>query len=74
MDSQTLLEEAKQLPLSDRIILVEQIWDSLVENSTPIPLTDPQRRELDIRLAAREDSKQVGQSWDETRSDILSDE
>ena len=74
MDSQTLLQEAKQLPPADRIALVEQIWDSIAERQAPIPMTDAQRQELDRRLAARQESPDAGKSWEETKSAILSDE
>jgi len=50
----TLLKQAAKLPLSDRIKLVEDIWDSIADEPDPFPLTEEQKCELDKRLARME--------------------
>jgi putative addiction module component (TIGR02574 family) len=44
-----LAEQAKKLPLSDRILLVEEIWDTIAGDNQAFELTDAQKRELDRR-------------------------
>ena len=44
------IEEVLQLPVPERIRVVETIWDSIVEHPEALPLTDEQRAELDRRL------------------------
>jgi putative addiction module component (TIGR02574 family) len=38
------------LPLEERLKLVEDLWDSIAAEESGIPLTDAQRRLLDERL------------------------
>jgi len=38
------------LPLEERLKLVEDIWDSIAAEQEALPLTQEQRRELDRRL------------------------
>jgi putative addiction module component (TIGR02574 family) len=40
-----------QLSVADRILLVEEIWDSIVATPEQVPLTEAQIAELDERLA-----------------------
>ena len=50
----------RDLPLNDRIQLVEDIWDSIAAEQHSIPITEEQRRELDDRLKAYELSGDPG--------------
>jgi len=47
----TLIEEIKQLPVSQRLKLVEDVWDSIADESAKAPLTQAQRDELEWRIA-----------------------
>ena len=40
----------RDLPVKDRIQLVEDLWDSIAADQDRLPLTIPQREELDRRL------------------------
>ena len=40
-----------RLRLEERLSLVEELWDSIAADSEAVPLTGPQRVELDRRLA-----------------------
>ena len=50
MADSTLPPEIRDLPISERVALVEQIWDSIVEDEASFELTDAQKAELDRRL------------------------
>ena len=71
-----LTEQAKKLSIPDRILLVEEIWDSIAEENQAFELTDSQKRELDRRLeAARTNAGQgraIGRTWDEIKAEFLS--
>ncbi len=41
------------MPASERLELLEVIWDSLAETPEAVPLTDEMRAELDRRLASK---------------------
>jgi len=70
-----LTEAAKKLSISDRIFLVEEIWDTIAEENQALELTDAQKRELDRRLeSARGNAGQgraFGRTWDEIKAEFM---
>lgn len=64
--------EIQSLTVSERIILAEALWDSVVAEDTEIDLTEAQKKELDQRLAAFEIDKDGGSSWSNVKARILS--
>ena len=64
--------EIQSLTVSERIILAEALWDSVVAEDTEIELTEAQITELDRRLAAFEIDQDVGSSWSNVKARILS--
>jgi putative addiction module component (TIGR02574 family) len=63
-------EDILNLSISERIQLVEDIWDSIVELPEAITLTDDQKRELDNRLDAYHRDPQKGSPWEQVRQRI----
>jgi putative addiction module component (TIGR02574 family) len=63
----SLLKSALKLSKSERILLAEQIWDSLArEQDAPEP-TDAQKKELDRRLDHFKRTGPLGSSWGEVK-------
>jgi len=60
----------KELPLDERIKLVEDLWDSIAAEQKALPLTPAQRKELDRRLDAYEVDKNPGRPAAEVLADI----
>ena len=60
----------KELPLDERIKLVEDLWDSIAADQKALPLTPAQRTELDRRLDAYEVDKDPGRRASEVLADI----
>ena len=58
------------LSVSERIQLVEDIWDSIAEVPDSLSLTDEQKTELDRRLDAYHQDPTNGSPWDEVLSRI----
>lgn len=50
----------QELSIEERIRLVEDIWDSIAEEQSTLPLTDAQRHELRNRLEAFRVSRNKG--------------
>jgi putative addiction module component (TIGR02574 family) len=69
--SSNLTEEAKKLPVDERIALVEEIWDSIAEENGCFELTDAQKQELDRRIQSLQKNPQAGRSWEEIKSEFL---
>ena len=61
----TLLDDIKQLDITERIQLVEDLWDSVATRSSNFPITEAQKAELDRRLAKRASEKPQGVSLDQ---------
>ena len=66
-----LTKQAKNLSVSDRIRLVEEIWDTIAEENETSELTDAQKRELDRRLELVKSSPGQGRTWDEIKAEFL---
>ena len=63
--------ELLELPVEDRIRLVELIWDSIAEVPEAIPVSDELKAELNRRLAEFESDPQAGSPWEEVRKRIV---
>ncbi|MEM9244747.1 MAG: addiction module protein [Cyanobacteria bacterium P01_F01_bin.153] len=68
MDS--LLTAILELPVSDRLQLVQEIWDSIYACPELLPVTEPQKNELDRRLENHAQQPE-GTSWNELRQRLL---
>lgn len=59
-----------ELPIDERIKLVEELWDSIASDQKALTLTDEQKAELDRRLDAYEADGNRGRLASETITDI----
>lgn len=64
----------EHLSIPERIELVEDIWDSIAEESDRLPLTDAQRAELNRRLALYEQDPGATRTWSEVRERLEREE
>ncbi|MCK4843018.1 MAG: addiction module protein [Methylococcales bacterium] len=62
----------QELSVSERIVLAEKLWDSVVDEDAPIELSKIQAVELDRRLQAFLDDQDIGSSWSEVKGRITS--
>ena len=64
----------ERMDLDEKIEHVQDLWDRIAERAAAdprsMPLTDPQREELDRRLAEHERDPGAGVSWEEARERI----
>ncbi len=60
----------RDLPLEQRIHLVEELWDSIAADQGALALTDEQRRELDRRLDAYEADRDPGRPLEDVLTGI----
>ena len=66
-----LTEQAKRLSIADRIVLVEEIWDTIARENQAFELTDSQKRELDRRLESVQANPRQGRTWDEIKAEFM---
>ncbi len=65
-------QDFKALPLSERIQLVEDIWDSIAEETAARPFFVAEDvAEFDQRLAAHQKDPASSVSWDEVRAQLF---
>jgi putative addiction module component (TIGR02574 family) len=53
-----------ELSVSERIQLVEDLWDSIAAVPEGVPLTESQKEELDRRLDAYHKNPDAGSPWE----------
>lgn len=71
MSSSFLPAEIRGLPIDQRLVLVEELWDSIVEDQSAMELTANQKSELDRRLQARGSRPNEAMPWQELKNRLL---
>ena len=61
-----------ELNVAQRIMVVEAIWDSILNNSEDIPVPESQIEELERRLNTYYENPQAGTPWNTVKERILS--
>jgi putative addiction module component (TIGR02574 family) len=61
-------KEIQALSVADRLQLLEEIWDSLIETPEAIPVTAAQRKELVRRRRAHAGDPSAAKSWAQVRA------
>jgi putative addiction module component (TIGR02574 family) len=57
-----------ELPVQERIRLVELIWDSVAAVPEAVTISPELKAELEVRLAEFEANPEAGYSWDQVKS------
>jgi putative addiction module component (TIGR02574 family) len=60
-----------QLTAAERILLVQDIWDSIVEHPEALEISEEHRQILDARLEACRQNPNAGSSWEQVKDRIL---
>ena len=66
------LADVLELPVAERLKLVEAIWESITEVPDALELTEAQRAELDRRFDDYEKNPDAGSPWPDVKARILS--
>ena len=70
----TSISNYKELPISERIQLVEDIWDSIAEEKlSSLQLSVEESNELNRRLAAHQADPSSGIPWEQVRATLFKD-
>jgi len=70
MKYETLYDEINRLDISEKILLAEEIWDSIAADHERIEMTEAQKVELDHRIEAYKKSPSEGSSWEEVKNRV----
>ena len=65
-----IMQDILKLSVSERILMVEAIWDSIAEKDEQLELTSETKQLLDERLEDHKNKPDEGSSWDEVKAKI----
>jgi putative addiction module component (TIGR02574 family) len=65
-----LLEEAKKRPFAEKLQLVEDLWDAIAEEAAHRPLSDAQKRLLQVRMEAHQADPNRGRPAEDVLREI----
>jgi putative addiction module component (TIGR02574 family) len=57
-----------RLSVAERLLRVEEIWDSIADEGNDLPLTESQKADLDRRIAAYDADRTAGSTWEEVKA------
>ena len=64
------IDDIKMLDITERILLVEEIWDSIAHEQDSLGLTDYEKRLIDERLLSLQKNPNNLLSWDEVKNRV----
>jgi len=64
------IDDIKMLDITERILLVEEIWDSIAQEQDSLGLTDYEKRVIDERLLSLQKNPNNLLSWDEIKNRV----
>jgi putative addiction module component (TIGR02574 family) len=50
MRSDEIKQEINKLNLAEKLLLIEEVWDSIAQGNSELPMSEWQKRELDKRF------------------------
>jgi len=65
------LDDLLTLDVASRLALIAKLWDSVVDDSQPLPITAAERALLEQRLKEDDDDPDVAIPWEVVRADLL---
>jgi len=64
------VDKIKKMSINERMIIVEDIWESIISSNEELSLTEEQKVDLDKRLSDYYENPSDGSSWDEVKKRI----
>ncbi|MHC4880770.1 MAG: addiction module protein [Planctomycetota bacterium] len=64
------MDDIRQLSVAERLLLVEEIWDSISDEPDSWSLSPGQRDELQRRVDAHQASPNEGSSWQDVKAGL----
>ena len=64
------IDDIKMLNITERILLVEEIWDSIAQEQDSLGLTNYEKKVIDERLTSLKKNPNNLLSWDEIKNRV----
>jgi len=65
------IPELRKLSNSEKLLLINELWDSLSSQEDVLPVPESHKKILDERLKEHEANPEQGSTWEEVKSRIL---
>jgi putative addiction module component (TIGR02574 family) len=70
LTTEALREQVMKLSVAERMLLVEDIWDSIAAERAQIPLSDAHKAELDRRLEDWHTNPDDEEVWENVKREL----
>jgi putative addiction module component (TIGR02574 family) len=70
MRSTDIKQEIEKLNLAEKLLLVEDIWDSIAKSNLELPMSEWQKQELDKRYKAYKAGEQNLHDWQSVHEEV----
>ncbi len=70
MRIEEIKQEIDRLLLSEKLLLVEDLWDSIAKSNSELPFPDWQKKELEKRYAEYKAGKQSLHDWEDVHEGL----
>ncbi len=70
MSSDKIKQEISKLNLAEKLLLVEDVWDSIAQSNSELPMPEWQKRELDKRYKEFKSGTQNLHDWQSVHEEI----
>ena len=70
MRPEEIKQEIQKLNLAERLLLVEDVWDSIAQSNSELSMAEWQKRELDKRYKEYKEGKQTLHDWQSVHEEL----
>lgn len=70
MNAEKIRSEIDKLDLSEKLLLVEDIWDSIATGNAELPMREWQQKELDKRYREYKEGKAALHEWSQVHEEL----
>jgi len=63
--------DCSQLGAAERILLAQELWESVLQQAEALPITDAQKQELERRWKACQAGETTASSWSKVKRRLL---
>jgi len=70
MRPEEIKQEIDNLNLAEKLLLIEDVWDSIAQSNSELPMPDWQKLELDKRYKEYKEGKQTLHDWKSVHEEI----
>jgi putative addiction module component (TIGR02574 family) len=70
MRPEEIKQEIDKLNLAQKLLLIEDVWDSIAQSNAEVPVPEWQKRELDKRYKEYKAGEQKLHDWQSVHEDI----